>query len=145
MEAEMHHSELYRFASSYWWLIFPLGWGMVAMLQTWTQHRRAQATLDLLKSYVDQGKEPPAALLETILPQAATPGWTYQPLHFWLSALLLGAGAVGFAALTWLRSQQGDPDSANALFIAILLGAGAAACAVFAMVVQARKPGAGAS
>jgi hypothetical protein len=134
----MHHSEFYSFASSYWWLIFPVGWGLVALLRIWTQHRQAQATLDLLKSYVDQGKEPPAALLETVLPETTT-RWTYQPLHFWLGALSLGAGAVGFAALTWLRSQQGDPDSANALFIAILLGAGAVACAIFAVIVRAGK------
>lgn len=140
----MHHGEFYSFASSYWWLIFPLGWGVVAILRIWERHRRAQATLDLLKSYVDQGKEPPATLLETVLPQTAAPEWTYQPLHFWLGALALGAGTVGFAALAWLRAQQSDPDSANALFIAILLGAGAAACAIFAMIVQARKPGPGA-
>jgi len=141
----MHHSELYSFATSYWWLIFPLGWGLVAMLQIWVRHRRAQATLDLLKRFIDQGKEPPAALLESILSQPGAARWTYQPLHFWLGALLLGAAAIGFAALTWLRAQQGDPDSANALFIAILLGAGAAACAAFAMIVQARTSGPGAS
>lgn len=140
----MHHSDWYNFASSYWWLIFPIGWGVVAIFRIWERHRRSQATLDLLKSYVDQGKDPPAALLETVLPQTAVPEWTYQPLHFWLGALALGAGAVGFAALAWLRAQQNDPDSANALFIAILLGAGAAACAIFAMIVQPRKPGPGA-
>jgi hypothetical protein len=137
----MHHSEWYNFATSYWWLIFPLGWGLSTILKIWANHRRAQATLDLIKSFVDQGKEPPDALLEHILLQTNAPRWTYQPLHFWLGALLLGAGAIGFAALTWLRAQQGDPDSANALFIAILLGAGAAACAAFAMIVQARHPG----
>lgn len=139
----MHHSDWYIFASSYWWLIFPMGWGVVAILRIWERHRRSQTTLDLLKSYVDQGKEPPASLLETVVPETAVPGWTYQPLHFWLGALALGAGAVGFAALAWLRAQQNDPDSANALFIAILLGAGAVACAIFAIIVQARKPGSG--
>lgn len=137
----MHHSEFYSFASSYWWLIFPLGWGLIAILRIWERHRRAQATLDLLKSYVDQGKEVPSALLESILPQAATVGRTYEPLHFWLGALSLAAGAVGFSALAWLRARQSDPDSINAVFIAILLGAGAAACAIFAIIVMARKSG----
>jgi hypothetical protein len=137
----MHHSELYSFAASYWWLIFPLGWSLVTMLQTWARHRRTQAMLDLIKSFINQGREPPAALLESALQQTGHPQWTYQPLHFWLGALFLCAGAIGFAALTWLRAQQGDPDSVNALFIAILLGAGAAACGVFAMIVQARAAG----
>jgi len=140
----MHHSELYSFATSFWWLIFPLGWGLVAMLRIWTRHRQSQTTLDVIKSYIERGKEPPAALLESVLPQTSLPRWTYQPLHFWLSALLLGAGAIGFAALAWLRAQQGDPDQANAQFLAVLLGAAAAACAAFAMIVQARKPGSGA-
>lgn len=141
----MRHSELYLFAANFWWLLFPLGWGIGAMLQTWTRHRQAQRTLDLIKGYVDQGKEPPPALLDAVLPRAAGRPWSYQPLHFWLGALALAAGAIGFGALTWLRHAQGDPDSANVLFLTVLFGAGAAACALFALIVQARKPGPGAS
>lgn len=137
----MHHSDWYVFASSYWWLIFPLGWGVIAILRIWTRHRRSQATLDLLKSYVEQGKDPPIGLLETVVPEPAVPGWAYQPLHFWLGALAMGGGAIGFAALAWLRAQQGNTDSANALFIAILVGAWAIACVIFAIIVQTRKSG----
>ena len=137
----MHHSDIYNFATGYWWLIFPLGWGVIAMLRIWVRHRQALAILDMMKVLVDQGKEPPAALVESLAFQTRSPRRTYQPLHFWLSALLLSAGAIGFAALTWIRARQGDPDSTNALFIAIFLGAGAAACAVFAMIVRAQHSG----
>lgn len=140
----MHHSELYQFAANFWWLLFPLGWGIATLMGIWTAHRRAQKKLDLVKSYLDQGKEPPAALLEAILPPKTRNAWSYQPLHFWLASLALAAGSIGFAALTWLRTQQGDPDSANVLFLTILFAAGAAACALFAMIVQARKSGSGA-
>lgn len=133
----MHHSDIYNFATGYWWLIFPLGWGGIALLQIWVRHRQALVILEMMKVLIDQGKEPPEALVESLGIQSRPPGWTYQPLHFWLSALLLGAGAIGFAGLTWIRARQGDPDSTNALFIAIFLGAGAMACAVFAMIVRA--------
>lgn len=48
----------------YWWLIFPVFgmamgfWGMIS------SERRNARVLDLIKSYVDQGKEPPAELLK---------------------------------------------------------------------------------
>lgn len=134
----MHHSEIYNFATGYWWLIFPLGWGSIAMLRIWIRHRQTLAILELMKVYIDQGKEPPAALVERLGLQPRPPAPTYQPLHFWLSALLLGAGAIGFISLTWLRARQGDPDSSNALFLAIFFGAGATACAVFAMIARAQ-------
>lgn len=49
---------------SFWWLIFPVFgmamgfWGMIS------SERRSARVLDLIKSYVDQGKEPPAELLK---------------------------------------------------------------------------------
>lgn len=52
--------------NSYWWLIFPLfgmGMGLVAMLG---HFRHRSETLKLIKTYADQGKEPPAALLEAL-------------------------------------------------------------------------------
>jgi hypothetical protein len=137
----MHHSDIYNFATGYWWLIFPLGWGAIAMLRIWVRHRQSMAILELMKVFIDQGKEPPAALVERLDLQTRPAGLTYQPLHFWLSALLLAAGAIGFTALTWLRARQGDPDSSNALFLAIFFAAAAMACAVFAMIVQARHSG----
>jgi hypothetical protein len=137
----MHHSDIYNFATGYWWLIFPLGWGGIAMLQIWVRHRQALAILDMMKLYIDQDKEPPEALVESLGFHTHPPRRAYQPLHFWLSALLLGASAIGFAGLTWIRFRQGDPDSTNALFITIVLAAGATACAVFAMIVQTRHPG----
>jgi hypothetical protein len=48
----------------YWWLIFPIFgmiWGFVEML---AKERRARSLMDLIKSYVDQGKEPPKELLD---------------------------------------------------------------------------------
>lgn len=49
---------------SFWWLIFPIfgmTMGLVGMLLS---DRRATRTMDLIKSYVDQGKDPPPELLK---------------------------------------------------------------------------------
>ncbi|MGZ3297872.1 MAG: hypothetical protein ACXU8O_02560 [Asticcacaulis sp.] len=51
---------------SFWWLIFPLGgmfMGLVGMIGHYSHRREA---LRIIKSYADQGKEPPAALLEAL-------------------------------------------------------------------------------
>jgi hypothetical protein len=53
-----------EFFASYWWLMFPI-FGMVMAFSGMSQmERRNNAMLDLIKSYVDQGKEPPADLVK---------------------------------------------------------------------------------
>lgn len=54
----------YQFFAAYWWLMFPIFgmfMGVMGMFQT---ERRATKAMDLIKSYIDQGKEPPAELLK---------------------------------------------------------------------------------
>jgi Flp pilus assembly protein TadB len=52
------------FFSSYWWLIFPI-FGMVMAFQGAADaERRTRRTLEVIRSYVEQGKEPPAELLK---------------------------------------------------------------------------------
>jgi Flp pilus assembly protein TadB len=52
--------------SHYWWLIFPIfgmamGWGGMV-----SNERRARSMMEVLKSYVDQGKEPPPELMRFV-------------------------------------------------------------------------------
>lgn len=57
---EMGFEELFV---RFWWLIFPLfaiAWAFAAMVQS---GRRSKQAMDLIKSYVEQGKDPPAELL----------------------------------------------------------------------------------
>jgi hypothetical protein len=49
--------------ASYWWLIFPVGWFVFGAWDRWLSYQRNRDALDLIKSYVAQGKEPPAELL----------------------------------------------------------------------------------
>lgn len=51
----MPHSEAYLFLSTYWWLMFPLGWGALALVQTFLRHRRAARALELIASYAERG------------------------------------------------------------------------------------------
>jgi hypothetical protein len=52
--------ELFR---SYWWLLFPVAWIVFGAFQSWLADRARRDTLDLLKSYAEAGREPPAALV----------------------------------------------------------------------------------
>ena len=51
---------------SYWWLLFPLGFFVAQAFDQVMRYRRHRDTLDLIKSYTDQGKEPPAALVDRV-------------------------------------------------------------------------------
>src|SRR5471032_3508163 len=58
--------DFYWLFSHFWWLIFPLFWMVAVMARLWSRHSRANRALDIVKSYADQGKEPPAELLKTL-------------------------------------------------------------------------------
>ncbi len=45
----------------FWWLIFPIGFMITGIVRMILRSRYERQKLDLLKSYLDQGKEPPAA------------------------------------------------------------------------------------
>ena len=49
--------------SSYWWLIFPLSWIVFGAFQSWLGYRARRDALDVLRSYAEAGREPPAALV----------------------------------------------------------------------------------
>lgn len=51
---------------SYWWLLFPLAWFVSDGFSSLLNYRRQRNALELMKSYVDKGQEPPAALLKLL-------------------------------------------------------------------------------
>ncbi len=51
---------------SYWWLVFPLFWMVAGVIGNITNYRHKSDMLKLIKSYADQGKDPPPALLDAI-------------------------------------------------------------------------------
>jgi len=55
-----------HFFYSFWWLIFPVGWMFLRAFHMIGHYNHRNEVLKLLKSYADQGKEPPSSLLETL-------------------------------------------------------------------------------
>ena len=54
------------FVFSFWWLIFPVGGMLMGLFAMIGHYNHRKETLRILKSYADQGKEPPAALLDAL-------------------------------------------------------------------------------
>lgn len=56
----MNMEELFR---DFWWLIFPIFGMFMAIFGMMQSDRRAKTMIALIKSYTDQGKEPPPELV----------------------------------------------------------------------------------
>ena len=54
------------FFFSFWWLLFPIGFFIFGAWDRWLAYKRSQDRLDLLRSYTNQGKDPPPELLRTL-------------------------------------------------------------------------------
>lgn len=111
------------FFRSYWWLLFPLGFFVFGAWDRWLSYKRSQDRLDLLRSYTNQGKDPPPELLRTLQDEEddddemmyGRPGrryarrmyrraWRYTPYWAWRTAIITGAVAAGF----WFASEYAD-------------------------------------
>jgi hypothetical protein len=113
--------------TSFWWLIFPLfgmGMGLVGMLG---HFRHRSETLKLIKSYADQGKEPPAALLDALRSdedRAYDHGYYRRRCRNngvrWGGVITFGALAAGFGYF-------GYYGEGGSTFIALATGFGVAA------------------
>jgi len=62
----------YDLFSSYWWLLFPLGFFVAAGWSSYMRYKRTQAKIELLKTYAAAGKEPPAELMASLDAPSAT-------------------------------------------------------------------------
>jgi len=59
-----------QFFAAYWWLMFPVFGMLMAFIGMFQTERRSNQTIDLIKSYVDQGKDPPPELLKLVAQQS---------------------------------------------------------------------------
>jgi hypothetical protein len=57
----MSFAEFFR---DFWWLMFPLFGMLMAVMGMFQSERQQRTMIDLIKSYTDQGKEPPPELLK---------------------------------------------------------------------------------
>ena len=123
----MHeHSDWYRLFAGFWWLIFPLFAMAFGMVRAWLNHKRAQQGLEILKSYIDQGKEPPPELLKLL--QSDSVAARERPLRvssgLWIPTFLFTALSAGFLFLAFSPSITEHDNSAQSglTFVAILMG-----------------------
>lgn len=144
---------------SYWWLLFPLGFFVFGAWDRWLSYRRSQDRLDLLRSYTNQGKDPPPELLRALQreedeeDEAALydhPGrrmhrrmyrryWRHSPYWAWRTAIVTGAVAAGF----WFASEYADMPGVDWSFqlVAIIMTvvcAGHLVAAIFASTFRGR-------
>lgn len=49
--------------NQYWWLLFPLAFGVFGLVRVILKDEENRRTMALIRSYTDQGKEPPVELL----------------------------------------------------------------------------------
>jgi hypothetical protein len=68
---------MFYFFSSYWWLLFPIGFFVFGAWDRWLAYKRSRDHLDLLRHYAQQGKEPPPELVRSVsgdMPGGPLPG-----------------------------------------------------------------------
>jgi hypothetical protein len=123
----------YSLFTHYWWLIFPLFWMAIAMARLWSRHSRANRALDIVKSYADQGKEPPAELMKSLQQSPGGCDWNGRrwrsPEERLGRAFFFAALACAFGFLAFWPQDDGNwhPHHAFGLvFVTAIL----AACAI---------------
>ena len=133
----------------FWWLIFPVGFFIFGAWDRWLQYQRSRDTLEVLKHYTAQGKDPPPELLRRVQDDQGPDPYDdgYRPYRYrrryrryyrygrfwqWRSAVVTGAVAAGF----WVASYEDYiPGTEGPFrFVAIILTCVAAANLALALV-----------
>jgi len=133
---------MWEFLERFWWLVFPLAWFIGAGWNSLLNYRRQRATIDLIKSYADAGKEPPAELIRALERPVDEDGVPAGPRQNWgwYQVVLFGALAAGLYYVSSIN-LFGDDGFNNMLFLAsIVLAALALASIVAAVSFRRPKP-----
>jgi amino acid permease len=137
--------EMFR---QFWWLIFPLSWFVFGAYQSWLSYRANRDTLDLIKTYAQAGREPPAELLAKLSKR-----WNdgdeldesdeddrrsrrrrhrgYRRHNTWSRVALFGCLGAGFAYASISDLYEAGPAF---MIVAFVMGALAVAAAVSILV-----------
>jgi hypothetical protein len=106
----------------FFWLIFPvmgMVWGMIDLA---ARHKRARHGMDLIKSYVDQGKEPPPELLKFLDPKGNVYGESRQNGGGWVAVFLFGSLATAFILFGVVQGEGSLRNMMPFFFVAIIMG-----------------------
>jgi len=131
----MHeHSEFYELFSAYFWLIFPIGVGVMAMLGAYLHHRRFQQALEVIQACAAQGKEAPPEVMALIQPKRRESDPVAKAQSFTLVSFILLAAAAGFVVLALTLGPEARPGLSFVVVVALGL-----AVAFFAMARTVRR------
>jgi len=149
---------------SFWWLLFPLAFFVFGAWDRWLSYQRSKDRLELLRTYTNQGKDPPPELVKALHgddldddPDADLPYdrydrygrharryryrryWRSSPYWAWRGAIVTGAVAAGF----WFASEYADIPGIDWPFrlVAIIMtcvAAGNLIAAIFATTFRER-------
>jgi hypothetical protein len=118
--------DLYWLFNRYWWLLFPLAWGIGQMVKSWQRHSRAKAALEALQSYAAQGKEPPSELVAVLRqPDQADDRKNREGSfrHYgWVPVFLFGALTCGFGLMAIFPPDKNIPVVVMPFVALIMLG-----------------------
>ena len=128
----------FDFASQYWWLIFVLIWPITGIIHSFTHYNHRSEMLKMLKTYADQGKEPPAGLIDAMKSDDRNGhDDDYYGRRRWKRHRSGWGGAVTFVALAagfGYAGYYGHLGEASQIFMALAVAFGIAA---FFMVIGA--------
>ncbi len=129
----MDHDSYWLF-SHFWWLIFPIGVGVMAMLGAYLHHKRFQQALEVIQACAAQGKEAPPEVVALIQPRRRERDPVAKAQNFTLVSFILLASAAGFTVLALTQSR----DAQGGLFFVVVLALGLA-IAFFALAQIMRR------
>jgi len=112
-----------EFFAAYWWLMFPVFGMFMGVYGMFSSERRNTKVMDLIKSYIDQGKEPPPELLKMATSDEYASDWqgagqTRRQNNGW-SFVVFAALAAGFG-VGWYF-VQGESFAFAFLIVAVTM------------------------
>ncbi len=130
--------------TSYWWLIFPIGWMIAGVFGSLFHYRHKSDMLNLIKTYAEKGQEPPAALLDALKSDEAR-AYDYEDRHYgrrwrrrrhgwWWQVVVFASLSAGFG----YYSQNGGTPVIGAL--ALAFGVAAVALGVIGLIQALTAP-----
>lgn len=114
--------DFYWLFNRYWWLIFPIFWMIAHIIRLNLRHSHANRALDIIKSYAEHGKEPPAELLSALKDRRDLDGRRYRSHeHGWSRFFLFSALAVAFCVVGFIPNDLADGHQFAFVFVAIIM------------------------
>jgi hypothetical protein len=113
----------------FWWLIFPVGYMLMGVFNSFLGYRRQKDAVSLLRTYAEKGQEPPEALLKVLQRPLDEDGWhgtsagNRYPTNYWSLFGLFTALSAGFLG----AGHYTDMDSGTGAFTVVAFAMGAVA------------------